>query len=212
MTMELIQCSCRYAAEDAGFAEHLGEVFIPADDIGTDGQAHAEMSPDHVRAASGRRGARSLPGFTCLCGFFTEELAAFDDHLLAMFITADHVGTDGIRHAEAGTVEPLVLCPGCCAVDDIPEWTPTAQVLTPLVACSRCPFMFPVLPGEFRQLTLDVMHNHECNGIHQGNWPDLGQAIVDAIHEQGISTEEFAARLQAAWPAGRVYSQDAQAS
>jgi hypothetical protein len=35
---------------------------------------------------------------------------------------------------------------------------------------------------------------------------------VDAIHEQGISTEEFAARLEATWPTGKAYSQEAQAS
>jgi hypothetical protein len=72
--------------------------------------------------------------------------------------------------------------------------------------------MFPVLPADFRQLTLDAMQNHECKGIHQGNWPDLGQAIVDAIHEQGITTEEFAVRLEATWPSGKAYPQEAQQS
>ena len=204
--MELRQCSCGYAGQDTEFAEHLGEVFIPADDVGTDGQAHAEM------AAGGHPGVPRVPGLTCLCGFFSEELAAFDDHLLAMFITPDHVGTDGVRHAETAGAGPLLLCPGCCSIDNIPEWMPTAEVLTPMVACSRCPFMFPVLPGDFRQLTLDALRNHECKGVHQGNWPDLGQAIADAIHEQGISTEEFAARLEDAWPAGKVYSRRAQPS
>jgi hypothetical protein len=75
-----------------------------------------------------------------------------------------------------------------------------------MVACSRFPFMFPVLPGDFRQLTLDALRHHECKGVYQGDWPELGQAIVDAIHEQGISTQEFAARLEATWPSGRVYS------
>jgi hypothetical protein len=209
--MELLQCSCGYAGATDGLAEHVGEVFIPADDIGTDGQAHAEISADCVRATAGHPGSARVPGFTCLCGFFAEEPADFDDHLLAMFITPDRVGTDGTRHAEAGNAEPLVLCPGCCTIGDIPEWTPTKEVLTPLVACSRCLFMFPVLPGEFRQLTLDAMHNHECSGVHQGAWPELGQAIVDAIHEQGISKEEFAARLEDTWPAGKAYSRRTQA-
>jgi hypothetical protein len=182
-------------------------VFIPADDIGTDGQAHAEMAADAVPAAGGHPGA---PGLTCLCGFNAGEPAAFDDHLLAMFITPDRVGTDGTRHAEVAGPGPLLLCPGCCTIDDIPEWAPTAQVLTPMVACSRCPFMFPVLPADFRQLALDALRNHECKGVHQGNWPGLGQAVVNAIHDQGISKEEFAARLEATWPAGKVYSQRAQ--
>jgi hypothetical protein len=203
--MELLQCSCGYTGEAAGLAEHLGEVFIPADDTGADGQAHAEMAAYAIPAATGHPGALNVSGFTCLCSFSTEESAAFDDHLLAMFVTPDRVGTDGIRHAEVAGPGPLLLCPGCCTIDEIPEWMPTVEVLTPMVACSRCPFMFPVLPGDFRQLTLDALRNHECKGMHQGDWPELGQAIVDAIHEQGISTQEFAARLEATWPSGRVY-------
>lgn len=203
--MQLLQCSCGFAGQDAGFAEHLGEVFIPPDDIGTDGQAHAEMAADCAPEAAGHPGAPRLPGLTCLCGFSSAEPAAFDDHLLAMFIPANRVGTDGARHAEEGRAE-LLLCPGCCTIGDIPEWTPTPQVLTPLVACRRCPFTFPVLPGDFRQLTLDALRNHECKGAHQGNWPGLGQAIVEAIHEQGISTSEFASRLEGTWPSGKVYS------
>jgi hypothetical protein len=210
--MELLQCSCGYADEEDGFGDHLGEAFIPTDDVGTDGQVHAEMPPDCVPATGAHLDAPRLPGFTCLCGFFTEESSDFDEHLLAVFITADRVGTDGTRHAQAGRAELLPLCPGCCTIGDIPEWTPTPEVLTPLVACKRCLFTFPVLPGDFRQLTLDAMRNHECQGVHQGNWPELGQAIVGAIHDQGISTSEFAARLEDTWPAGKAYSRQAQAS
>jgi hypothetical protein len=184
--MELRQCSCGYTGQDTEFAEHLGEVFIPA------GARHP--------------GAPRMLGLTCLCGFLAGEPAVLDDHLLAMFITPDQVGTDGARHAEEGITEPLLLCPGCCVIDDIPEWVPTAKVLTPLVACNRCPFTFPILPGDFRQLTLDAMHNHQCIGMYQGNWPELGQAIVGAIHDKGISADEFAARLEGTWPGGKIYS------
>jgi hypothetical protein len=207
--MELRQCSCGYTGQDTEFAEHLGEVFIPADDIGTDGRVHAELAADRVPAVARHPGAPRVPGLTCLCGFFAGEPAALDDHLLAMFITPDQVGTDGARHAEYGITEPLLLCPGCCTISDIPEWVPTPEVLTPLVACSRCPFTFPVLPGDFRQLTLDAMHNHQCGAMYQGNWPELGQAIVEAIHEKGISRDEFAARLEGTWPGGKVYSRGA---
>jgi hypothetical protein len=210
--MEALQCSCGYAGEEDGFGDHLGEVFIPPDDVGTDGQVHAEMHPDCVPAAPVDPGAPRLPGFTCFCGFFAEESSDFDEHLLAAFTTADRVGTDGTRHAQRGRAELHLLCPGCCTIVDIPQWTPTPEVLTPLVACTRCPFTFPVLPGDFRQLTFDAMRNHECRGAHQGNWTDLGQAIVGAIHEQGITSDEFAARLEGAWPAGKAYSQEAQGS
>jgi hypothetical protein len=210
--MELLQCSCGYAGEEDGFGDHLGEVFIPPDDVGTDGQAHAELHPDCVLAAGAHPDGPRLPGLTCLCGYFAEEPSAFDEHLLTMFVTVDQVGPDGTRHAEAGRAELLLLCPGCCTTGDIPQWTPTPEVLTPLVACTRCPFKFPVLPGDFRQLTLDAMHNHQCSGVHQGNWPELGQAIVDAIHEQSISADELAARLEGTWPTGKIYSRQAQAS
>jgi hypothetical protein len=129
--MEPRQCSCGYAGQDTEFAEHLGEVFIPADDIGIDGKAHAEMAAGRAPAAARHPGAPRVPGLTCLCGFFTEEPAALDDHLLAMFITPDQVGADGARHAEEGITDPLLLCPGCCTISDVPEWVPTAEVLTP---------------------------------------------------------------------------------
>jgi len=210
--MELLQCSCGFAGGEDGFGDHLGEAFIPPDDVGTDGQIHAELHPDCIPAAGTHPDVPRLPGFTCLCGFSAEESSDFDEHLLAVFITSDRAGTDGTRHAQSGRAELLLLCPGCCTIDDIPEWTPRPEVLTPLVTCTRCPFTFPVLPGDFRQLTFDAMRNHECRGTHQGNWPELGQAIVGAIHEQGISTDEIAARLEGAWPAGKVYSRQARVS
>ena len=98
-------------------------------------------------------------------------------------------------------VDPvLLLCPGCCTIKDIPPWTPTIEEPTPLVGCARCTFMFPILPGNFRQLTCDAIRNHACSGIAQGDWQGLGQAIVDAIHEGAIGPGELTARLDAVWP------------
>jgi hypothetical protein len=102
--------------------------------------------------------------------------------------------------AEA-TAEPVaVLCPGCCTLDDIPQYTPSLEVLAPLVGCKRCGFMFPILPAEFKQVTLDALHNHECWGRNQGNWPELGQAIAEAVHELRISPRELEERLEGLWP------------
>jgi hypothetical protein len=93
----------------------------------------------------------------------------------------------------------LLLCPGCCTIDDIPEWTPTVEMPTPLVGCNRCPpFMFPILPGSFKQLTSDAIRNHVCSGMVQGNWPGLGQAIVDAIHE-GATEPPVPASWRQSW-------------
>jgi len=99
MKMGLLQCSCGYAGDEAGFADHLGEVFIPLhDDIGTDGRAHAELAVDCAPAAEGDPGPSDVPAGACLCGFASEDATELDDHLLAVFITADGVGTDGGRH------------------------------------------------------------------------------------------------------------------
>jgi Zn ribbon nucleic-acid-binding protein len=63
------------------------------------------------------------------------------------------------------------LCPGCCVLGDIPEYTPSAEIRIPLVECTRCGFRFPILPlGEPRVLTLHAMRNHDCSGEDQGNW------------------------------------------
>jgi hypothetical protein len=60
------------------------------------------------------------------------------------------------------------LCPGCCVLGDIPEYTPSAEIRIPLVECTRCGFRFPILPlGEPRVLTLHAMRNHEL-GWDQG--------------------------------------------
>ena len=92
------------------------------------------------------------------------------------------------------------LCPGCCTIDDIPEFTPSAEVLTPLVGCTRCGFRFPILPDGFKQLTLDALHHHDCSGEQAGDWQAVGQAIVVAIHEHAITGADLAERLDGLWP------------
>lgn len=93
------------------------------------------------------------------------------------------------------------LCPGCCTLDDIPEFTPSAEVLTPLVECTRCDFRFPVLPAGFKQFTLDALHHHDCSGDWAGDWQAVGQGIVDAIRESVITGADLAERFNAMWPA-----------
>ena len=79
-------CGCGFAASGGDeLAEHLGEMFIPADDIGADGVRHAEDG-------------RELPGRACVCGFTGPDPAALDEHLLAVFRPADEIGRDGRRH------------------------------------------------------------------------------------------------------------------
>src|SRR5712691_3540207 len=44
-----------------------------------------------------------------------------------------------------GDVVPM-LCPGCCTIEDIPDWEDwDADNLQPLVGCHRCGFSFPVV-------------------------------------------------------------------
>jgi hypothetical protein len=83
------ECACGHLAASADeLAEHLGEMFIPADDVASDGQRHAELfRPD----ADGTL-------WVCTCGFTSVEMRAFDTHLLAIFIPADAIGADGRRH------------------------------------------------------------------------------------------------------------------
>jgi hypothetical protein len=64
----------------------------------------------------------------------------------------------------------------------------------------RCDFRFPILPGEYKRLTFDAMHRHDCYLEQEGNWQALGSAIVEAIHEGAISGAELAERLNALWP------------
>jgi hypothetical protein len=78
------QCACLFTTSDRDtFTDHVLEVFNPGDDIGTDGQVHAELA-DHERL--------------CICGFTADSWPGLDAHLLAMFITPNGVGLDGVKH------------------------------------------------------------------------------------------------------------------
>jgi hypothetical protein len=88
------------------------------------------------------------------------------------------------RFESAGGMVPM-LCPGCCTLQDIPGWEHwNADNFQPLVGCHRCGFTFPVLPAQFKGLTLHAMHSHRCEppkGPDRGNWAQLGKAIMDGI-------------------------------
>jgi hypothetical protein len=76
-------CTCGYEAEDINdLTDHLGEQFIPADDLAAGGRPHAEAA---------RR--------TCLCGFTAADSTGLDTHLLATFTPPDAVGPDGREHS-----------------------------------------------------------------------------------------------------------------
>jgi hypothetical protein len=65
-------------------------MFIPANDTAPDGQVHAEAA--RVDTTTGT--------LTCRCGY-TGAIAAFDQHLVAVFTPEDRVGLDGTRHEPA---------------------------------------------------------------------------------------------------------------
>jgi hypothetical protein len=103
--MEQLRCSCGYAGDEAGFADHIGEVFTPIHhDVGTDGQAHAELAADRSHTAGEFSGVGRVPGLACLCGYSAGDAAELNDHLLATFITVDRVGADGEKHEPAWPV------------------------------------------------------------------------------------------------------------
>jgi hypothetical protein len=89
------RCACGYAAASReDLADHLGEQFIPADDAGAGGQAHAEgaREPDATGLARA--------GWECLGGFDAPDLAGFDAHLLAVFTPPSGIGADGRGHGQ----------------------------------------------------------------------------------------------------------------
>lgn len=89
-----LRCCCGYTpTADYTLDDHIGEMFIPADDIDTTGQPHAETSPG-----------------SCLCGYLASNAAALDEHLLASFIPTGHLALDGHKH------NPAEQAPGCAAV------------------------------------------------------------------------------------------------
>jgi len=90
--MDEITCACGFVpTDDYHLADHLGEVFIPADDRASDGQSHAEAARDGSRPA-----AKAL---ACLCGYQAADGAALDAHLLEVFASSSHAGLDGQPHA-----------------------------------------------------------------------------------------------------------------
>jgi len=93
--MSNFHCSCGFAADSTEFfADHLGWVFDPDDDIGNDGRPHAEVSNDNT------------PVHLCACGFKASDPAEFNDHLLIVVIPPDAIGMDGDRHAPLDTATP----------------------------------------------------------------------------------------------------------
>jgi hypothetical protein len=93
-----------------------------------------------------------------------------------------------MRFESEGDRVPM-LCPGCCAISDIPDWEDwDAARPAVIVGCRRCGFTFPVLPAKFKALTLHAMHSHRCEapqGPARGNWHKLGKAIMNAIAGKG---------------------------
>jgi hypothetical protein len=87
------RCACGYqAGSPRDMTDHLGEVFIPLDDVAPDGRAHAEAARD-----------TAFGSLACVCGFtpagaLPECADELDAHLLAAFTPADGAGLDGRRH------------------------------------------------------------------------------------------------------------------
>jgi hypothetical protein len=93
--MNIFRCSCGFVIDEAeGFADHLGWVFDRDDDIGTDGNSHAEIS--HANP----------PAHLCVCGFANASTVDFNDHLLLVVIPPDGMGIDGDRHVLVDLATP----------------------------------------------------------------------------------------------------------
>jgi hypothetical protein len=93
--MSAFHCECGYATDDTRFfADHLGWVFDPYDDIGNDGNTHAEIIRENT------------PVHLCFCGFMAADATEFNDHLLIVMIPLDAIGLDGARHAPLDTTTP----------------------------------------------------------------------------------------------------------
>jgi len=99
--MDESTCACGFVpTDDYSLADHLGEVFIPADDRASDGQVHAEAARTGPRAAG--------QALACLCGYRAADNTALDAHLLGVFASSGHGGPDGRPHgpAEGSGVDP----------------------------------------------------------------------------------------------------------
>ncbi|HTU74902.1 MAG TPA: hypothetical protein VMG38_15415 [Trebonia sp.] len=87
------RCACGYEASGPrDKADHLGEVFIPLDDVAPDGRAHAEAAREVT-----------FGSLACVCGFapagpLPASADELDAHLLLAFTPADGVGLDGRQH------------------------------------------------------------------------------------------------------------------
>jgi hypothetical protein len=91
----------------------------------------------------------------------------------------------------------LVLCPGCCTIDDVARHHVDPQALAPLVGCARCSFTFPILPGEFADLTLEAMHRHRCHVSGGGdNYEGVAQEIIKRVNELGLNQSTLLERAR----------------
>lgn len=98
--MSRYHCSCQFAADDADeFGDHIRLAFARDDDIGADGQLHADL-------AGGNDRTPGSPQHACACSFASDDTLEFDDHLLIAFVTPDSVGADGKRHVPVDTSTP----------------------------------------------------------------------------------------------------------
>lgn len=105
--MSRYHCSCGFATGDPDdLGDHLRIAFSALDDTGTDGHQHYELADHATPLAVSLPDGYSLPAYACACGFATDDTAAFDDHLLGVFITPNRVGADGRTHVLAGSVIP----------------------------------------------------------------------------------------------------------
>lgn len=99
-------CTCGFVpTDDYHLTDHLGEVFIPADDRATDGQLHAEAGRDLAPAArdAPTPAAPASVGLACRCGYRVPDGAALDGHILSAFTPPDAIGPDGRQHIPASS-------------------------------------------------------------------------------------------------------------
>jgi hypothetical protein len=103
-----------------------------------------------------------------------------------------------MHYESEGGVVPM-LCPGCCTLADLPDGPQRdAASLKTAVGCHRCGFTFPALPGQFKSLTLDALHNHRCQGPDAGNWDAVGKAIIEELGQLQHDPELLAVFFTAA--------------
>jgi hypothetical protein len=80
--MKVIRCSCGFAErDDEQVIDHLELVFVPDDDLASDGRLHHEQER-----------------LTCSCGLAAATTEELDDHFLEIFMPASLIGRDGQKH------------------------------------------------------------------------------------------------------------------